>query len=119
MIKHMAGIATLTYDLDGAKMFPQDPASMMGNDTGARRSSRTATLDGGCVIYDSGYAAADRTLILATELSYIDFFEHLVRYYSSVLVSVQAGIFKGNPQRWRIRQGKAEIEILVTEEVNG
>ena len=119
MIKHMAGIATLTYDLDGARMFPQDPASMMSNDTGARRSSRTATLDGSCVIYDSGYAAADRTLVIVTEIDYVDFFEHLVRYYSSVLVSVHAGLFKGNPQRWRTRNGKAEIEILVTEEIDG
>ena len=119
MIKHMAGIATLTYDLDGAKVFPQDPASMMSNNTGARRASRTATLDGGCVIYDTGYAAADRTLTIVTDIEYIDFFEHLVRYYSTVLVSTRDGLFKGNPRTWRTRNGKAEIEIFVTEEIDG
>ena len=46
MIKHMAGIATLTYDLDGAKMFPQHPASILANRNIQRRLSRTPTLDG-------------------------------------------------------------------------
>lgn len=115
----MAGIATLTYDLDGARVFPQDPASMMSNNSGARRASRTATLDGRCEIYDTGYAAADRTLTIVTGIEYIGFFEHLVRYYSSVLVSTRDGLFKGNPRQWRATGGKAEIEILVTEEING
>ena len=117
MIKRMAGIATLTFDIDGAAVFPQHPESIVDNDTGNRRSSRTATLDGGCVIYDTGYAAADRTLTIVAPIDQLDFFEHLVRYYSSVLVSLSVGTFRGNPRRWRARDGRAEIEVLVTEEI--
>ena len=117
MIKHMASIATLTFDIDGARIFPQHPGSIMPNNAGARRASRTATLDGGCVIYDTGYAAADRTLTLATDISYLEWFRRIVQFYGTVLVSTDEGLFRGVPQQWRARDGRAEIDIMVTGDI--
>ena len=117
MIKHMAGIATLTYDLDGAKMFPQHPPSMMNNRKVSRRLTRTATLDGGATIYDTGYSAAARTLTLVTDISYLDWMERIVKTYSLVLVSTEEGLFKGAPRSSRIRNGRVEIDILVKEAI--
>ena len=117
MIKHMAGIATLTFDLDGAKMFPQHPASILANRNIQRRLSRTPTLDGEATIYDTGYAPADRTIVLVTDIAYLEWIERIVKTYNMVLVSTGEGLFKGAPARSRVRNGRVEIEILVKESV--
>lgn len=62
-----------------------------------RRVSRTATLDGGVSLYDSGHAAGDMT-IEATALS-IDadqesVLKYLIRTYALVAVTVRGGCFR-------------------------
>lgn len=59
---NLIGLASTTYLENGAVMLlmSDDP----GQRSGARRISRTKTLDGGVSISDSGFSDGDRTLML-------------------------------------------------------
>ena len=58
----MIGLSTITFDLDGARIFSGDRNAELKNRKGDRRISRTATLDGGVLIADLGFSDGDRTL---------------------------------------------------------
>lgn len=115
------GISTETYDLDGAKALNNDPATDQKNNDGARRVSRTATLDGGCVIYDNGYTAADRKFLVRTpddNGTIAAWAERIFKNYTSITLSTQNGIFKAAPSRWWIDGYYVNMEFLPTEEIH-
>jgi hypothetical protein len=80
-------LAAPTYDLSGAIVLDAQPDSgLIGF---ARRVNRNATLDGGVVITDGGYADADRTLAVlvkpnAAQLATIT---RLAKLYPLLIVS--------------------------------
>ena len=79
--------------------------------------SRTATLDGGAVIDDSGYSAADRTYTIKTrdetgDLS--EWAERIVKTYSTVEIATKYGYFTGTPSKAWFRDGYLYIQILIT-----
>ncbi len=116
MIKNI-GVSAIEFDPLGARVMRQGADQELDNNRGARRTTRTATLDGGCEIYDTGYAPADRTIRVATGLEHLDWLARMVRLYNTVRVSTEAGCFLGTPRNWQANNNKAMIEILVTEEM--
>ena len=112
----LVSVSALEYDPSGSRLMRQDARQALDNNTGQRRVSRTATLDGGCVIYDTGYAPADRTIRISTGLEHLEFLQRMVKLYSLVRVVTDEGHFIGAPQGWSVRDGKAQMTILVTEE---
>ena len=114
----MISISTLTYDLYGVATFDPDPDSdLMSN---VRRISRTATLDGGCVLTDQGFSDADRTLdirmkqvpeALAQRLWY------LFRNYSLLRVSTSEGCFDGAISNVQVKEGNLTMKFLVKERI--
>ena len=114
------GLSTTTYDLDGARIIKQDPATERANDRGGRRVSRSATLDGGAVVTDTGYAAADRTYRIRARDDDGDLAQwaaRIVQTYSTINIATRYGFFKGTPARWWVRDGFVNIEILITEAI--
>lgn len=111
-----AGISSLVFDLDGAKMVSQAPEEELGNRRIRRRMTRTPTLDGGASLYDAGHSPADRTFVVDTHVKEFDFFERLVRLYNRVRVCTSQGVFVGAPERCRIDDNRAVMEILIMEE---
>jgi hypothetical protein len=114
------GIATLTYDTDGARVLSQDSATELRNNKGSRRVSRTATLDGGAAITDGGYSAADRTYIVKTrddDGTLATWAERIVKNYTTLMLSTRNGLFYGTPSRWWVDGEFINIEILITEEI--
>lgn len=115
----LVSVSALTYDPDGARMLRLTPQAALALNTGGRRVSRTATLDGGCVPYDTGYAAADRTLRLtvkAHDATIPAFLERMVRLHGLVRVTTSGGVFVGVPERWAEDSGTATLTVLVTHE---
>jgi hypothetical protein len=113
----IVGISTITYDADGARVIAQDPTQEFTNFEVSRRCTRTATLDGGAVVDDSGYSAADRSHTVKTrddtgELA--AWAERIVKTYSTVGIATRYGYFIGTPHRSWIREGYLFIEILIT-----
>ena len=114
-------VASKVYDSDGARFLKQDAGQEIENNKGARRVTRTATLDGGAVADDSGYSAADRTYIVKTkdETGEIAAWaERMVKTYSTVTLSTRFGCFTGTPSQWFVRQNFVYIEILIIEQID-
>ena len=109
-------LSALEADLDGARILRQYPDAAADNRTGARRTSRTATLDGGCVIYDTGYAPADRTIMVITDIVHLPWIERMGKFYSLIRVITEEGAFIGAPRQWSISNGRARLEILIKQE---
>ncbi len=110
------GLSAIDFDPDGARVMCLlgDPAVLH---TGRRRATRTATLDGGCVVYDTGYADADRSISIETEGSYQTWIEYMVRAYRLVRLSTADGVFLAVPARHTIRAGRAVIDLDITKRI--
>jgi hypothetical protein len=115
----MIAIASTTYDPIGWRAFHSDRAANdESNRSGGRRVSRTATLDGGCAIYDTGYTDADRTLVVSVSrptLQDMEFADHVCRNCPEIHVHSGDGCYLGVPERFAVGNGGLRITILITE----
>lgn len=112
-------MTTIDYDPDGVMQFRLLPSSELGTRTGSRRVSRTATLDGGAEVYDTGYSAADRTfsLDLLTNGAGAAWVERIVRTYALIRVSCRDGVFTAVPESWANEGRTVKLTLLITEEL--
>jgi len=115
----MISLSTPVVDVLGSVLLRNTAA---GSDTSSmeRRVSRTATLDGGAVVTDGGYSAADRTLrIVATEVDEAAYaaVAYLVKNYSVLMVATRDGVFLGAPSNLSMDGGRLKLTVLVTEEL--
>lgn len=117
------GLSTTIFDLGGAlyvRGSDLDIGTGMKNRSRFRRVSRTATLDGGVSVYDTGYAVVDRTLIVMVtkaSLAVAAFFAYLVSTYNSVTVTTSESAYRGTPMRSYQEDGAAVLEIGINEEI--
>ncbi len=119
MIKKI-GISTPVFDVNGAKAIPVTSDSLISTDSGSRRVTRTATLDGGCAVYDTGFAACDATIFIESNRSdktIGDWFAYIVKNYNSVDVSTPRGFFYATPEKWEIRNGLPTLTLMITEQI--
>lgn len=115
-MKNLAGLSSLIYDTNGARMLPilGDASALRA---GGRRATRTATLDGECYVYDSGYAASDRTVKIETDAAYLPFLEYLVQTYAVIVLTLQDGAFYAVPMQYTGAGHKAVITLDITEQI--
>jgi hypothetical protein len=114
----MIGISTNIYDLQGARIFRDaelDSKKTNENFRRERRVSRTATLDGGVSVYDTGYSAGDRDMTIkvpraSRQIS--DLFAYLVETYSEITVTTSESAFLGVPAIWYIDEDGAAVMII-------
>lgn len=122
----MIGISTRIYDLNGARVFRDDELDQQyvcTNRDLQRRMSRTATLDGGVSVYDTGYAVGDRDITVRVpnaSKGIIDFLTYLVQTYNEITVTTDESVFIGVPGRAYVdSEGAAVLVINLTEEIGG
>lgn len=109
------GLATPTYDLDGAIIIQNDLDEVRYS--GARRILRIATLDGGVYVSDFGYTAADRTIAIKISNAIEVVFEqlrYLMENYSSLVVCTPHGAYTGALQDVTHSGGDVEATLLLT-----
>lgn len=116
----MIGLATQTFSATGAVLLTRTRADSDIYGLG-RRVSRVATLDGGVVLTDNGHAAGDRDLQIVADR--VDVATHraveaLVKNYGQLMVSTDAGCFLGAVEAMNYRDGKLQLKILVSEQLN-
>lgn len=118
----MIAIASTTYDPDGWRVFAISPAKNdLANRAGARRVSRTATLDGGCAVYDTGYTDADRDIKVSVPspgAADLAFARHLCESCPEVWVYTPEGAFAGVPESYRVVSGELIITVLITDRLD-
>lgn len=109
-------ISSITYDPFGSRILPvlRDVTALRA---GARRATRTATLDGGCVVYDTGYAVADRRHDVDLDAAHLAFIEHIVQTYRLVHVSTTDGFFVAIPTRYAGQGERVRLTLEYTEQI--
>jgi hypothetical protein len=119
-MKMVIGISTFAYDLIGAGTFYITPDSYERMNSGARRVTRTKTLDGAAVAYDAGYAVADLTWDISIEArdeGTPNFIAWVVQTYNLIRISTKDGVFSAIPSRWSFDSGRVRLEALVMEKL--
>lgn len=112
------GLASQSYDIDGAFMLAPIPgtAEIKG---AQRRATRTKTLDGGCVITDGGISAGDRTFTLSVPSS-LSLWAGLWSLFNAaqwVTVSTEEACFLAKIDRLTDREGQINVGILIKEDL--
>lgn len=116
----MIALSTEVQDIIGDRIFPNADRDENLNESGNRRCTRTATLDGGCEVYDTGYSDSDRVIHVKDKnaaQALIDYAKYLVRNYSSIIVATKDGVFRGVPSEFDAENGLS-FKILVTERIS-
>jgi hypothetical protein len=82
-----------------------------------------ATLDGGCVVYDTGYAPSDRNLnirVLKASEDIIAFMIYMTESYNQITVSTSESTFLATPKRFYVDDdGSAVMYLEITEDIGG
>lgn len=122
----MIGISSSVFDPAGARYFRRqelDAGKLNETYRRDRRVSRTATLDGGVSVYDTGYAAGDRDMIVkipGASRDIADYMAHVVKTYTSIIVSTSESVFLGVPATFYVdADGSANLVINITQDIGG
>lgn len=116
----IVSLCSRKFDILGAELLRITGDSEL--DSIERRVSRTATLDGGAVLLDSGYAEADRTLTLQAQVSTDahDNLQRLVSQHPEFTLSFRGGCYLGAVQRYQLQPNNiARLTFLVTRKLSG
>lgn len=95
----MIGLSSITVDTAGSLVIVTAGIGTKYRDV-SRRVTRTATLDGGCAIYDNGFSDSDRDIsvnITNASRTIVDFIERLIRLYSRIVITTDDGAFSVAP----------------------
>lgn len=110
-------LSTLTFDPLG---YVELPLSQPALPVRARRMNRVATLDGGAVTNDSGYADADLTIDLRwTPGRAVDqSVERLVRLYARLVVATPDGAFLSAIETYTPGAEESALRLLVLQRLS-
>ena len=82
----------------------------------SRRVTRTATLDGGCAIYDGGSTVADTTLKIAVSnpgMDLADAARRLFELWPRVSVALPSGCYEAAPESAQMSGGTLTLSLLL------
>lgn len=110
----LAILSTINYSASDPIIFDIADDSQVRD--AASRISRTATLDGGCLIVNDGFADADRTIQLqadnCSEQSASDLWD-LARLATAVILSIGSEVLQGYISNYRERGSMIVVNFLV------
>jgi hypothetical protein len=119
--RRIIGISTIAVDASiSLRTFYIDKKTREELNTYSRRISRTPTLDGAAVIYDAGYAVADKTIYVRVQIrneSVMYFFAWLVAAHNLIRICTDNGVYEAAPAKCWEENGYAILETLVTEQI--
>ena len=112
------GLASRTYDLDGAVMIAPIPGDTDIREQ-SRRTTRTKTLDGGCIITDGGVAAGDRTFTVAIPSDRAMWVVLSALFSASqwVTVSTDEACYLAKIERLKDQGDQISLSILIKEDL--
>lgn len=116
----MIALSTPTYDPRGTLILARPgPGSELFH--ASRRVTRTATLDGGVAIADTGYSAGDRTVRLTIPVpspAQVATVSRLVRLYPLITVCLEDGAFSAVPSDYDLASGRLTLILLLTAQLS-
>lgn len=114
----MIVLSTPTFDIDGFVVLHEDGNT--DTDARTRRVSRTATLDGGVVLTDSGFSHGDRTFnisVAGVTKALYDSLAHLQENYPEIIIATAEGMFTGAIQSLSQSRGTMRVSILINDKI--
>lgn len=99
------GLAASIFDLNGALFIRGsqiDIGTSVKNRSRERRVTRTATLDGGVSVYDTGCSVADQEVTVKVPQAspaLAAFFTYMVKTYDTIIVTTNESAYEGTPIR--------------------
>lgn len=120
MAKRIVGLSTFIADPVGNRTLYVNQDSVATMNQGARRVTRTKTLDGNAVAYDAGFSPSDLTFTIsvpATDVTITAFFAMLVKTYNLIRLTTSDGVYSAVPSQYREEDGVATLEALVMEQL--
>lgn len=111
-------LTTITFDPLGVVEIDALPSSTPGETR--RRMNRIATLDGGAVFNDFGYAEADRTIELRwapRSAAHEAALERLAQLYVQVRVAMPGGCYLAAPESYKPGASESTLTLLVSEKL--
>lgn len=116
----MIGVATTVFDIGGDRVFAGLDKEV-NNRSGARRVTRTATLDGGASVADMGYSDSDREInIIEPEASIASagYARYICENYARVVVSTLDGAYEAVPVSHGLADGELTLKLLVVSKIS-
>lgn len=113
----MISISTVTKNANGSIIISEGPKSKLKESSA--RVSRTATLDGGCVITHSGHSHGDRTFKIVGTISESDaaILQNIFETETFVNISTSEGFFAGVIEKLKTDNGNLKLTFLVKEKL--
>ena len=115
----MVSISALVFDLLGSMHVRRLDSTTQLVD-GIRRVTRTATLDGSAVVYDGGFAHADRVLTVAIRAfteNQLNQAKRLFQSYQQLTVSSVEGIFLCAAESYTVKDTTLTLRFLVLQDL--
>lgn len=115
----MIALSSLVYDPMGVIVFRPRHIEEVAMREASRRVTRTATLDGGVSVYDTGYAAGDRNMevtLSQADLAMANRIKRLIVDYNRLLLVCEEGCFIVVPESYSF-QGALVLKLLVLQEL--
>lgn len=114
----MPGIAfaPTSYDLQGGVRLSAEQLGASSLRGASRRISRTATLDGGADVTDTGWSAADQTITVVVpnvSKAVYDRCQAIVQTSATVTLITEDGAFLASPQRLTLARGEMRLTFLI------
>lgn len=89
-------------------------------ETVGRRVSRTATLDGSAVVYDTGHSSGDRIFLLffpGITQADSETLQAWVKAYSTLYIATDESVFEAVPEEYKYARGRGQLRALVTSDL--
>ena len=115
----MIALSAIEYDPDGAGVLALRPDSHAASRTGGRRQTKTATLDGGVSLYDTGYTITDQAwqVKVASYPEAERLIDHLCRNYQRIRVSTDFRHVEASIASWSVDGTDINVRLSVLEEL--
>ena len=115
----MIGISTITFDWDGSFILTNRDANLRLGSMG-RRASKTATLDGGVYVYDTGLSQGDREFdvqLINPTKELVNKIKTLMANHSSFLIVIGEGAFTGMLLSINETLQRTSFKVSITDKV--
>ena len=115
----LISLCATEYDPKGSGMIRLTSESAVRMQSGQRRQSKTATLDGGVVLYDTGHTLSDTTWKVESLASpaTIDLIDYLCREYSELDLRYLNKQAKVSISSWHVTGDKISFNLSVLREM--
>lgn len=113
------GLSAKTYDPIGSITVssPTTPKELPLT----RRTTRTATLDGGCSVYDGGCTPADSIVKISVKpakTAIASTIRHIVESHTRVVIALPGGCYEASPESVEVTGDEVRATFLIVEELS-